>query len=609
MEDIRKQGKISVHTENIFPIIKKSLYSNHEIFLRELVSNAVDANQKLKTLSALGEAKGELGELQVTVSVDKEAKTITISDTGIGMTAEEIEKYINQVAFSGAAEFLEKYEGKLDGNQIIGHFGLGFYSAFMVAEKVVIDTLSFKENALPALWTCEGSTSFELGLGQRETRGTTITLHIAPDSEEFLENYRLQEILNKYCKFLPIPVFFDEKQVNNTTPLWSKKPADLKEEDYIKFYEELYPFAEKPLFWIHLNVDYPFNLTGILYFPKIKNDFEINKNKIQLYSNQVFITDSVEDIVPDFLRLLHGVIDSPDIPLNVSRSFLQTDGQVKKITSHITKKVADKLHEIFKNERNTFEEKWQDLSLFVKYGMLSDEKFYEKAKNFCLYPNTEGKLGTWEEVSASIQPLQTDKDGNLVALYTHDAALHHAYIKNVSKRNWEVINFNSPIDSHFIGFLESKLEKTTFKRVDADTPDKLIETATERTSLLTEEQATSVQKLFENVVNNGERIVKHEPLSSDDAPVVVTKAEFIRRMREMAQTGGGMNMFGAAMPDSITVTINTCHPLIQQMTAMPEEKQTALAKQTYDLALLAQGMLTGADLSNFIERSIELAQA
>lgn len=602
---MNRTGSISVNTENIFPIIKKSLYSNHDIFLRELVSNAVDASQKLAALSSMGEFKGEMGELKVRVSFDKDAKTITISDSGIGLTADEMEKYINQVAFSGATEFVEKYKDKTDLNNMIGAFGLGFYSAFMVSKTVEIQSLSYQEGAQAARWTCDGSTSFEISEGTRTERGTDIILHVADDSEEFLNSWRLKEILKKYCRFLPIAIEFEGEQVNETKPLWTKKPSELSDEDYQKFYEDLYPMAEKPLFWIHLNVDYPFNLTGVLFFPKLKADFEPNRNKIQLYSRQVFITDAVEDIVPDYLRLLHGVIDSPDIPLNVSRSFLQTDANVKKINSHISKKVADKLHEIFKNNREDFESKWENLDLFVKYGMLSDEKFYDRAKAFCLYKNTSNKLATWEDYSESIKASQTDKNDQLVVLYTSDAEAQHSFVAAAEKRNYSVLQLGSVIDSHFLSFLESKLEKTQFKRVDAETIDKLIEKDEQYHALLTEDQQKVVVSLFEDLGKTSDFSVSATPLSPDDQPVVVTRSEFIRRMNEMAATGGG-SMFGGNMKEPKQLVLNTAHPYLLKLAEAADDKKELLAQQAFDLALLSQGMLKGEALTAFIDRSIQM---
>lgn len=603
---MQEKGNISIHTENIFPIIKKFLYSDHEIFLRELVSNAVDATRKIQKLSSMGEFSGEVGELKVEVKFDAEAKTITISDNGLGMTAEEIKKYINQIAFSGATEFVEKYKDKGDEKQIIGHFGLGFYSAFMVAKTVEIQTLSYQDGAQPARWECDGSTSFEISAGNRTERGTDIILHIAEDSEEFLQKHKLQEILNKYCKFLPVAVFFEGEQINNTTPLWTKSPSELKDEDYLAFYKELYPFSEDPLFWIHLNVDYPFELTGILYFPKLKKDLELQRNKIQLYSRQVFITDEVKDVVPEFLMLLHGVIDSPDIPLNVSRSFLQADGNVKKINAHITKKVADKLSELFKNDRAGYESKWNDVGVFVKYGMLSDDKFYDKAKDFCLLKNVEEKHFTLEEYKGKIAPLQTDKDNKIVMLYTSDAGKQNTYIDSVKKRSYDVLSFDTVIDNHFVGMLEQKLENVSLKRVDSEIADKLIEKDEKLDSVLTEEQQTAVKTLFEQTINDKNKTVLVQALPTYELPVTVTLPEFMRRMKDMNGMGGGMAMFGN-MPDMLNVVVNANHALIQKIVSATEESEKqSLAKQVYDLGLLSHNMLSGADLTAFINRSVEM---
>jgi molecular chaperone HtpG len=600
-----ERGSISIHTENIFPIIKKFLYSDHEIFLRELVSNAVDATQKLKRLSSIGEYKGEQGELKVNVSVDKEAKTITVSDNGIGMTAGEIKKYINQIAFSGAAEFVEKYkdQGK---EQIIGQFGLGFYSAFMVAERVTIVTKSYQEDTEPAKWVCDGSTEFEITSAEKEERGTEVILHIAPDSEEFLETARIRTILDKYCKFLPVPVEFEGEVINNPNPIWTKSPADLKDEDYQNFYKELYPFSEAPLFWIHLNVDYPFNLTGILYFPKVKNEFEFQKNKIQLYSRQVFITDEVKDVVPEFLMLLHGVIDSPDIPLNVSRSFLQADANVKKINAHITKKVADKLAELFRKDRPGYEEKWEDINVFVKYGMLSDDKFYEKAKDFVLLGNTEKKYFTLEEYKEQVKPTQSDKTEQLVLLYTTDAEKQHAYVAAAQDRGYDVLQLDSVIDSHFIGQLEQKLEKTTLKRVDSETIDKLIEKDEAKESVLSEEEKTQVKEIFEKAINNQNMHVQVEAMAPEDQPVIITLPEFMRRMKDMSRLGGGGMNFMGTLPDSYTVSVNANHPVIQHLLKVEEETKEKIARQAFDLGLLAQNMLSGAALTAFVKRSVDL---
>ncbi len=605
METIQQEkGSLSIHTENIFPIIKKFLYSDHEIFLRELVANAVDATQKIRQLSSIGEFEGELGELKVTVKLDEAAKTITVSDSGIGMTADEIKKYINQIAFSGAAEFVEKYKDKGSENGIIGHFGLGFYSAYMVASKVEIFTRSYREGAQAVRWECDGSTEFTIEPTEKEGRGTDIVLHIAPDSEEFLQAYRLQQILEKYGKFLPVPIEFQEKVINNPTPIWVKNPADLTDEDYLAFYKELYPYSEDPLFWIHLNVDYPFNLTGVLYFPKLKNDFQLQREKIQLYSRQVFITDEVKDIVPDFLQLLHGVIDSPDIPLNVSRSYLQADGNVKKIGSYITRKVADKLAELFRNDREGFEKKFEDIGLFVTYGAISDEKFYEKAKDFCLLKNTEGKFFTFEEYREKVKENQTEKDDKQVWLYTSDARKQDAFVSAALKKGYDVLVLDSPIDSHFINSLEQKLEKVNIKRVDADTVDKLIEKDTRPESLLSKKDEEKVKEVFETVLDNKSVTVNVEALSGDELPVVITFPEFIRRMIDMQATSGQKSMFGE-MPMMYTVSVNANHPLVGKILADEEAgEQGKLARQLYDLALLSQGMLSGGGLTEFIRRTV-----
>jgi len=602
---MKETGNISIHTENIFPIIKKFLYSDHEIFLRELVSNAVDASQKIKRLSSIGEFNGELGELKVKVSFDKDKKTITISDNGIGMTAEEIKKYINQIAFSGATEFVEKYKDQGDDKGIIGHFGLGFYSAFMVAKEVEIISKSYQEGSEAATWKCDGSTEYTIGPAKKKTRGTDIILHIAEDSEEFLEEYKLKSILEKYGKFLPIEIEFGDKVINNPNPIWTKSPSDLTDEDYLKFYEELYPFQEKPLFWIHLNVDYPFNLTGILYFPKVKNEMQLQREKISLYSRQVFITDEVKDIVPEFLMLLHGVIDSPDIPLNVSRSFLQADSNVKKINSYITKKVADKLAELFKSDRPAFEEKFANIGLFIKYGMISDEKFLEKAKDFCLVQDTNNKYFTLDEYSEEVQAAQTDKDGNKVYLYTTDVEQQDAFIQSAQNKGYSVIKLDTLIDSHFINTMESKLEKTQWKRVDADAVDKLIDTGITLEAILSDAQKESVKKVFEETLNDKSKLVAVEAMSPDELPAIVTQNEFMRRMSDMSKTGGGgMGMFGA-MPNTYNITINANHPLISKLADLKDEsEQKALAKQISDLALLSQNLLTGADLTAFIKRTV-----
>lgn len=600
------RGQISIHTENIFPIIKKFLYSDHEIFLRELVSNAVDATQKLRQLASFGEFGGELGDLKVIVSLDEEAKTITVSDNGIGMTAEEIKKYINQIAFSGASDFLEKYKDKTDEKgQIIGHFGLGFYSAFMVAEKVEIITKSYREEVEAARWVCDGSTEFELTPAERTERGTDIILHIAPDSEEFLNKGRLRSILDKYARFLPVPVEFDGQVVNNTTPIWTKAPSELTDEDYKSFYRELYPMSEEPLFWIHLNVDYPFNLTGILYFPRIKNELRFQREKIQLYSRQVFITDEVKDVVPDFLMMLHGVIDSPDIPLNVSRSFLQADANVKKINGYITRKVADKLNDLFNADRKGFEEKFDDIGLFIKYGILSDDKFWEKAKNFVLLKNTEGVYATPDEYREKIQANQTDKNGTLVLLYTTDPKQQHAYVESATRRGYDVLQMDNVIDPHFINALEHKLEKVHFQRVDADTLDKLIDKGLNNESVLSEADQTKLKEVFEQVLNNKMLNVSVEAQPTDELPVTITLPEFMRRMKDMSALSGEQSFYGN-LPITYNVVVNANHPLIGRILAETDEgAQKSLVKQVYDLALLSQNMLTGADLTAFVKRTVE----
>jgi molecular chaperone HtpG len=624
-------GTINIQTENIFPIIKKFLYSDTEIFLRELVSNGVDANQKLKTLAKTGEFSGELGHLMVEVILNKEAKTITIRDTGLGMTAEEVDKYINQIAFSGAKEFAEKYKDK-EAENIIGHFGLGFYSAFMVSSKVQIQTLSFKEGSKAVQWESDGSPEYTLSPIEKTTRGTDIILHIADDSIEFLEEARLRTILTKYCKFLPIDIKFgtrtrmiddpsgekDDKGevkkieetyddiLNNTAPAWTKKPVDLSDEDYKNFYNELYPYAEDPLFHIHLNVDYPFNLTGILYFPKLKNQMEVQKNKIQLYSNQVFITDSVENIVPDFLTLLHGVIDSPDIPLNVSRSYLQSDANVKKISDHINKKVADKLNSMFKDSREDFQQKWDDIQIFIQYGMLSDDKFFERSEKFALLKNTTNEYFTFEEYKEKLKILQTDKDGKLIALYTHDAELHHSIIESAKERGYDVLILDGPLAPHYIQKLEMKLN-ISLARLDADTLDKLITKEDSLPSKLSKDEEEKVKPVFESSTDKSKFTVAFESLSEKDKPVIITQSEFMRRMKEQqAMGGGGMFMMGA-FPEMYNLVVNSNHPLITKI--LKEEnidRQQNLAKQAVDLAMLSNGMLKGSELTKFINRSLEL---
>lgn len=625
-----KTGQIHVQTENIFPIIKKFLYSDHEIFLRELVSNAVDASQKLKVLSSNGEFKGELGDLKVEVILDEKKKTLTIRDNGIGMSADEIDKYINQIAFSGAEEFVQQYKGKEGADQIIGHFGLGFYSAFMVAEKVQIRTLSRHEGAKAVQWESNGSPEYTIEEIEKETRGTDIVLFISKESKEFLEKNRIQGILDKYCKFLPIPVVFGTKteyidspegekddkgnvkrvaievpnQVNNTQPAWTKAPADLKEEDYDGFYRELYPMTfDKPMFHIHLNVDYPFNLTGILYFPKLKENIEVQRNKINLYSNQVFITDSVGEIVPEFLTLLHGVIDSPDIPLNVSRSYLQADGNVKKISAHITKKVADKLAEMFKKDRSDFELKWQDLQIFVQYGMLSEDKFAEKAKSFSLIKNTDGKHFTLEEYKEAISALQTDKDGNIIVLYCNNVDEHFAQVKKAKERGYDVIELDGPLAPHWIGKMEQENEKLKFARIDSDSIDKLIKKEEDLPSKLSKEEEEKLKTSFESVVNKEKYSIQFESMSETDSPVIITQPEFIRRMMEQQRLGG--NSFYGAFPEMYNVVVNANHPKVVQLLGKEDAIRQEQIKNLTDLALLSNGLLKGEALHQFIERSVE----
>ena len=626
-----KTGKINVQTENIFPIIKKFLYSDHEIFLRELVSNAVDASQKLRFFSKNGEFKGKLGDQKVEVILDSTENTLTIRDHGIGMTEDEIDKYINQIAFSGAEEFVEKYKGKEGAEQIIGHFGLGFYSSFMVADKVQIRSLSHKEGSKAVQWESNGSPEFTLEEIEKDHFGTDIVLFISEESKEFLEKERVQGILDKYCKFLPFPVVFGNKteyiedpkgekdedgkvkrvavdienQVNNVAPAWTKKPSELSTDDYNSFYRELYPSTmEDPLFHIHLNVDYPFNLTGILYFPKLEENIEVQKNKINLYSNQVFITDNVEQIVPEFLTLLHGVIDSPDIPLNVSRSYLQSDSNVKKISSHITKKVADKLASMYKNDRKDFEEKWDDLKIFVEYGVLSDEKFGEKAKSFSLVKSTDGEYFSIEEYKEKVATLQTDKNDKVVFLYTNDATEQFGFVKKAKDRGYSVLQIDGPIASHWIAKLEQSYENITFARVDADTLDKLIQKDEEIPSKLSKEDEEKLIPLFESTVNKEKFKVQFESMNADDAPIIITQPEFIRRMMEQQKMGGG-GFFGA-FPDTHNLMVNSNHAKIQEIleTKTDDSKKNKI-KQLTDIALLSQGMLKGEALNAFIERSIE----
>ncbi|MCF8226339.1 MAG: molecular chaperone HtpG [Bacteroidales bacterium] len=679
-----QKGKINVTTENIFPIIKKFLYSDHEIFLRELVSNAVDATQKLKTLASVGDYKGELGDLTIRINVDKNKKTITVSDAGIGMTPAEIEKYINEIAFSSAEEFMEKY--KNESNAIIGHFGLGFYSTFMVADRVELITQSWKEDEKAHKWSCDGSPEFSLEETSRERRGTDVILYLDDDSAEFLEESRINEILNKYCRFLPIEIAFGKEKdwkdgkevetdkdniINETKPLWTIPPAEVKEEDYLEFYRKLYPVADEPLFNIHLNVDYPFNLTGILYFPMIKNNVEVQKNKIQLYSNQVFITDSVEDIVPEFLTLLHGVLDSPDIPLNVSRSYLQSDSNVKKISSHIMKKVADKLEEIFKNDRAQFEKKWDDLKLFIHYGMITEEKFYERAAKFALLKNTDGKYFTFDEYEKLIKGEQTDKDKQLVYLYATDKNQQYSYIESAKAKGYDVLIFDGQLDVHFVNHIETKLKDSRFARVDSDTVEKLIPKDDTARDNLSAEQKADLTPIFQSQLEKSENfIVSFESMGEGAQPVVITQSEFMRRMKDMSELGGGAAFYGA-MPDSYNLIVNADHPLVIRILEKTDKKlgkqvgelregknkiskerdalqkaidgkkdeevaqaekdkleelnkeidklenqrieklkkhgkSDKLVKQLIDLALLANNMLKGEDLARFVKRSVEM---
>jgi|TARA_B110000305_G_scaffold64924_1_gene72500 molecular chaperone HtpG len=630
-----KKGNINVQTENIFPIIKQFLYSDHEIFLRELVSNAVDATQKMKTLKTVGELNSDITKLRVEVLLDKEAKTLTIRDNGIGMTDEELDKYINQIAFSGAEEFVNKYKDADTKNSIIGHFGLGFYSAFMVAKEVEIITKSQLPNSKPVKWVCDGSPNFTMEETKKKTKGTDIVLHIADDSTEFLEENRISTILNKYCKFLPVEIKFGTKTdkiddpkgkkddkgeiikvdkvsdniINNTKPAWTKTPANLKDENYKSFYKELYPMEfNDPLFHIHLNVDFPFNLTGILYFPKLKNNLEVQKNKINLYSNQVFITDNVENIVPEFLTLLHGVIDSPDIPLNVSRSYLQADGNVKKISSHITKKVADKLAGMFKKDRKDFEQKWDDVKVFIEYGMLTEQKFYDKAKDFSLYKNTAGNYYTFAEFSEKVKESQKNKDGKIIVLYTNDAKEQHSFVKTATDKGYEVLELGGPLISHLISRLEGDNTDVQFARVDADIIDKLIEKEETAVSKLSDKEQEKLQKMIEDQVSKEKFTVQVQNMSVSDSPVVITQSEFMRRMKEQQQLsgGGGMQMFGA-MPESYNLAINSNHELIGKVLAeKTKKKRVDLINQLLDLAMLSQGMLKGEDLTNFISRSVNL---
>ncbi len=630
-----QKGKINVQTENIFPIIKKFLYSDHEIFLRELVSNAVDATQKLKALASMGKVKGDLGDTSIEVILDDKKKTLTVRDKGIGMTAEEVDRFINQIAFSSAEEFVKEFKGKSEAEsaKIIGHFGLGFYSAFMVSDKVQIKTLSYKEDAVAQKWECDGSPDYTLKESKKKERGTDIVLHIADDSKEFLEEHRILDLLKKYCKFLPVEIKFGnekisekvegekdkdgndvykeiekERIINNTKPAWVQKPADLTEEDYKNFYRELYPMNfEEPLFHIHLNVDYPFNLTGILYFPKAKNRFEVQKDKIQLYSNQVFVTDSVEGIVPEFLMLLHGVLDSPDIPLNVSRSYLQSDSNVKKISNHIMKKVADKLEEMYKEDRPDFEKKWDDIRVFIQYGMISEQKFYDRAEKFCLLKNMDGKYFNFEEYKEHIKENQTDKDKKLVYLYATNPEEQYSYIEAAKQKGYDVLLLDGILDNHFINHMETKLADSSFVRVDAETADKLIKKDEEMPSKLSDEDKEKLKPVFENNVNMAQFTVMFENMSESEQPVIITRPEFMRRMKDMQELGGGGMGFMGNMPDMYNLVVNSNHQVVGEILAMEdEEKKAQLAKQLTDLALLSQNMLKGESLDKFLKRSVEL---
>jgi len=622
-------GKINVAVENIFPLIKKFLYSDHEIFLRELISNATDATTKLNHLISLGEIKGDLGDTQIEIKIDKKGKKLHVIDKGVGMTEEEVQKYINEVAFSGAEEFLEQYKESAKDSGIIGHFGLGFYSAFMVSEKVEIITKSHKDS--PAThWVCDGSPEYTLEASNKDTRGTEIILHIDKDSKEFLKEVRIKELLSKYNKFMPIPIKFGTREetlplpedaledakpetitvdniINNSEPAWTKKPTELNDQDYKGFYRELYPMQfEEPLFNIHLNVDYPFNLTGILYFPKLNNDLNVQKDRIQLYQNQVFVTDNVEGIVPEFLTLLRGVIDSPDIPLNVSRSYLQADGAVKKISTYITKKVADKLSSLFKKDRKGFEEKWNDIKVVIEYGMLSEDKFFEKAEKFALYPTTDGEYFTFEELQSAIKDHQTDKDDKLVVLYTSDAEDQHSYINQAKNKGYKVLLLNSPIIGHLIQKLEGSKENVSFVRVDGDTIENLIKKDEATVSKLTDEEKETLKPMIENVVKEAGYTVQMEAMDSQAIPFVLTQPEFMRRMKEMQQTGGGGMMMGD-MPDMFTLTVNTNHELVGQILATKtEKKRERLIQQAVDLARLSKNLLKGEALTDFIQRSVEL---
>ena len=623
------KGKIGVTTENIFPVIKQFLYSDHEIFLRELVANAVDATQKMKALASSGDFKGELGELKVGVELDEKKKVLRIIDRGVGMTEEEVDKYINQIAFSSAGEFLEKYKDQI--GSIIGHFGLGFYSAFMVASKVTIDTLSWKDGAKAVRWTCDGSPEYSMEESDKSDRGTVITLYLDKDSEEYAAKGRIEQLLGKYCKFMPVPVVFGKKTewkdgksvetdednvINNIEPIWTKAPSELKDEDYLKFYRELYPMEEEPMFWIHLNVDYPFTLTGVLYFPKIKERMAINKNKIQLYCNQMFVTDHVDNIVPDFLTLLHGVIDSPDIPLNVSRSYLQSDANVKKISTYITKKVADRLEEIFRDQREQYEQKWDNIKLFIEYGMLSEEKFCERAMKFALLKNTDGKYFSLDDYRKAIEPAQTDKDKNVVYLYATKPEEQYSFIEAAKNMGYDVLLMDCELDSHFVNLLESKIEHTRFARVDSDSPANLIPKEDEVKPEMSDDDKKVLEEMFKAVLPQGnDYFVEARNLGENNAPVLITQNEFMRRYREMSSIGGGMNFYGS-MPESYNIIVNMQNPLVARIwDGKKEAADTAAADfaggnellhQVVDLALLGNGMLKGKALADFIARSEKL---
>ena len=623
------KGKIGVTTENIFPVIKQFLYSDHEIFLRELVANAVDATRKLQALASSGDFKGELGELKVAVELDEKKKILKVIDRGIGMTEDEVDRYINQIAFSSAGEFLEKYKDQMA--SIIGHFGLGFYSAFMVSKKVEIDTLSWQEGAKPVHWSCDGSPEYSMGEGKKEDRGTVITLHLDDDAEEFAAKGRISQLLGKYCKFMPVPVVFGKKTewkdgksvetdednvINSIEPIWTKAPSELKDEDYLKFYRDLYPMEEEPMFWIHLNVDYPFTLTGVLYFPKIKERMAIDKNKIQLYCNQMFVTDHVDNIVPEFLTLLHGVIDSPDIPLNVSRSYLQSDANVKKISTYITKKVADRLEEIFKEQREQFEQKWDNIKLFIEYGMLSDEKFCERALKFALLKNTDGKYFSLEDYRTAIEPAQTDKDKNVVYLYATKPAEQYSWIEGAKNQGYDVLLMDCELDSHFVNLLEAKIEHTRFARVDSDSVGNLIPKEDKVKPEMSEDDKKTLDELFKAVLPEGnDYLVDAQNLGEGAAPVLITQSEFMRRYREMSALGGGMNFYGS-MPEAYNIIVNMENPLVAKIWGGKKEaadtaaadfaKDNELLHQVVDLALLSNGMLKGKALADFIARSEKL---